>query len=91
MSQISLTKQVIGTPAYCSIKDICEQRWKVTGPINAGATKTTGWEPTIYNNTIGAIKPLSIEIIFTDGTKQVITNTGGYWYSGSYYGGELKD
>ena len=81
----------MGTPAYCSIKDICQQRLKVTGPINAGTTKMTGWEPTIYNNTVGAIKPLSIEVIFTDGTKQVITNTGGYWYSGSYYGGELKD
>ena len=81
----------MGTPAYCSIKDICQQRWKVTGPINAGATKITGWEPTIYNSAVGAIKPLSIEIIFTDGTKQVITSTGGYWYSGSYYGGELHD
>ena len=81
----------MGTPAYCSIKSTTQQRLKFTGPLNAGATKYTGWEPVIYNSTVGAIKPLTIEIIFTDGTKQVITNTGAYWYSGSYYGGELKD
>jgi hypothetical protein len=81
----------MGTPAYCSIKSTNQQRLKFTGPMNAGVTKYPGWEPVIYNSTVGAIKPLTIEIIFTDGTRQTITNTTAFWYSGSYYGGELKD
>ena len=81
----------MGNPAYCSIKDICQQTLKATGPISAGDTETAEWGPSIYNNTISAIKPLSIEVVFKDGTKQIITNTGGYWYSNRYYGGDLHD
>ena len=81
----------MGTPAYCSIKNTSQQRLKFTGPLNAGETKYPGWEPVIYNSTVGAIKPLSIEVVFTDGTRQTITNTTAFWSSGAYYGGELKD
>ena len=81
----------MGTPAYCSIKNTSQQRLKFTGPLNAGETKYPGWEPAIYNSTVGAIKPLSIEVEFTDGTRQTITNTTAFWSSGAYYGGELKD
>ena len=49
------------------------------------------WDPVIYNSAVGAVKPLSIEVVFTDGTRQTITCTGRYWYSNGYYGGELND
>ena len=81
----------VGYPAYCSIKDTAQQRLKVTGPINSGVTKTAYWDPVIYNSAVGAVKPLSIEVVFTDGTRQTITCTGRYWYSNGYYGGELND
>ena len=81
----------MGYPAYCSIRDTDERRLKVTGPINAGVTDTAYWDPIIYNSSVGAIQPRSIEVVFADGTKQTITNTGRYWYSGSYYGGELHE
>ena len=81
----------MGYPAYCSIKDTDERRLKVTGPINAGVTDTAYWDPIIYNSSVGAIQPRSIEVVFADGTKQIITNTGRYWYSSSYYGGDLHE
>lgn len=81
----------MGSPAYCSIYDTHTRRVKVTGPINAGVQKTSYWEPIIYNSATAAMKPLKIEVEFTDGTKQVITCTGRYWYTGSYYGGDLRD
>ena len=81
----------MGYPAYCSIKDTDTQRLKVTGPINSGINKTSYWDPVIYNNSVGAIQPISAEIRFTDGTSQNITYTGRYWFSNSYYGGELHD
>lgn len=81
----------MGYPAYCSIRDTDERRLKVTGPINAGVTDTSYWDPIIYNSSVGAIQPRSIEVVFSDGTKQTITNTGRYWYSSSYYGGDLHE
>ena len=81
----------MGNPAYCSIRDTHTRRLKVTGPINAGENDTYYWDPIIYNGSVAAVKPLKIEIEFTDGTKQTIVFTGRYWYSSSYYGGDLKD
>lgn len=82
----------MGSPAYCSIRDTHTRRLKVTGPINAGEQDTRYWDPVIYNGATAAMKPLKIEIEFTDGSKQTITCINGrYWYMGSYYGGELKD
>ena len=81
----------MGTPAYCSIRHEHTRRLKVTGPIDAGEKDTYYWDPIIYNGSTAAIKPLKIEIEFTDGTKQTINCTGRFWYSKSYYGGALKD
>lgn len=81
----------MGYAAYCSIKDTAVQRLKVTGPIEAGKTDTSYWDPIIYNSATAVSQPQKIEIIFTDGTKQSFTCTGKYWYTGSYYGGELHD
>ena len=82
----------MGYPAYCSIKDSDTQSLKVVGPIEAGAVKTAYWDPVIYNSAVGAAKPLYIEVKFTDGTSRRIENTTGqYWYSSTYYGGELHD
>ena len=81
----------MGNPAYCSIRSEHTRRLKVTGPINAGRSDTRYWDPIIYNSSTAAIKPLKIEVEFTDGTKQTIVCTGRYWRSNSYYGGELHD
>lgn len=82
----------MGNPAYCSIRSEHTRRLKVTGPINAGENDTRYWDPIIYNASTAAIKPLKIEIEFTDGTKQtIVCSEGIYWYSNSYYGGELHD
>lgn len=82
----------VGYPAYCDVyTSKCQGRLKVTGPINAGQTKTSYWDVIIYDWHVGAIKPLTIEVQFTDGTTQTITCDGRYWYSGSYYGGDLHD
>jgi len=81
----------MGNPAYCSIRDTHTRRLKVTGPIDSGIKDTSYWDPTIYNNSTAAIKPLKIEIEFTDGTEQTIICTGRFWYTKSYYGGELHD
>ena len=81
----------MGYPVYCTIQDTDQRRLKVTGPVNAGITDTSYWDPIFYNSAVGAIQPRTIEIVFTDGTKQTITNTGRYWYSGSYYGGDLHE
>ena len=81
----------MGSPAYCSIKNTTVQRLDFTGPLNAGVTKYPSWNPVIYNSTVGAIKPLKIEVVFTDGSRQTITNTTAFWSSGAYYGGELRD
>lgn len=82
----------MGSPAYCSIRDTHTRTIKVTGPINAGEQDTRYWDPVIYNAATAAIKPLTIKIEFTDGSKQTITCINGrYWYTGSYYGGSLRD
>lgn len=81
----------MGNPAYCSIRREHTRSLKVTGPINAGENDTYYWDPIIYNGSTAAIKPIKIEIEFTDGTRQIINCTGRYWYSNSYYGGDLKD
>ena len=81
----------MGNPAYCSIRHEHTRSLKVTGPINAGEKDTYYWDPIIYNGSTAAIKPIKIEIEFTDGTRQTINCTGRYWYSNSYYGGDLKD
>ncbi len=81
----------MGSPAYCSIKREHTMRLKVTGPINAGQQKTGYWDPVVYNGSVAAIKPVSIEVEYTDGTKRSIKCTGRYWYSKSYYGGDLRD
>lgn len=81
----------MGNPAYCSIRSEHTRRLKATGPINAGEKDTRYWDPIIYNSSTAAVKPLKIEIEYTDGTRQTIVCTGRYWYSNSYYGGDLKD
>ena len=81
----------MGNPAFCSISSDNTYSLKITGPINANEKDTRYWDPVIYNASTAAIKPLKIEIEFTDGTKQTIVCTGRYWYSGSYYGGDLHD
>ena len=81
----------MGNPAYCSIRHEHTRILKITGPINAGEKDTYYWDPIIYNGSTAAIKPIKIEVEFTDGTKQTINCTGRFWYSKSYYGGELKD
>lgn len=81
----------MGGPAYCDIKDTHTQRLKYTGPVNAGVSKTGYWDPIIYNSATAVVKPLSIEIEYTDGTKETINSNGRYWYSSYFYGGELRD
>ena len=82
----------MGYPAYCSIRNTYQARLKVTGPIEAKSTDSTYWDPIIYNSTVGAIKPTAIEIVFTDGTKQTVTNSLEiYWQFKGYYGGPLHD
>lgn len=81
----------MGNPAYCSIRSEHTRRLQVTGPINAGEQDTRYWDPVIYNGAMAAVKPITIEIKFTDGTWETINCTGKYWYSGSYYGGALND
>jgi hypothetical protein len=79
----------VGYPAYCEIKDTHTQTLKFTGPLNAGTYEHAYWDPLIYNSSTAAIEPLSIEIYYTDGTKESLTCNGRYWYSSSYYGGDL--
>ena len=82
----------MGYPTYCSIQNTDTQTMRVVGPIEAGASKTSYWDPVIYNSSVGAVKPLYIEVKFTDGSSRRIENTTGqYWYSSAYYGGELHD
>ena len=81
----------MGNPAYCSIRSEHTRSLKVTGPVNADEKDTRYWDPIIYNSSVAAVKPLKIEIEYTDGTRQAIVCTGRYWYSNSYYGGDLKD
>ena len=81
----------MGKPAYCSIRHEHTRILKITGPINAGDKDTYYWDPIIYNGSTAAVKPIKIEIEFTDGTRQTINCTGRYWYSNSYYGGDLTD
>lgn len=81
----------MGGPAYCEIRDTDTRRLRYTGPVNARTTETGYWDPIIYCSSTAAIKPLTIEIEYTDGTKQTINSTGRYWYSSSYYGGDLRD
>lgn len=81
----------MGSPAYCSIKRDHTMRLQVTGPINGGQQKTAYWDPVVYNGSVAAVKPVSIEVEYTDGTKRSIECTGRYWYSNSYYGGDLRD
>ena len=42
-------------------------------------------------DSMGESKLTDLDIEFADGTKQTINCTGRYWYSSSYYGGDLKD
>ena len=82
----------MGGPAYCQIKNTNTQRITYVGPVNGGVTKTGSWDPVIYNYATAAVKPVSIEIEYTDGTKQNINcSTGLYWHSSDYYGGNLRD
>ena len=81
----------MGSPAYCSIWKTHTKRLQLTGPINPGEQDTRSWEPAIYNSSTAVIRPLTIEIEFTDGTKQTMVCSGRYWHTKSYYGGELKD
>lgn len=81
----------MGNAAYCEIQHTHTQRLQYTGPINAGSRKTGYWDPLIYNFSTAAVKPLTIEIEYTDGTKITITSDGRYWYSGDFYGGSLKN
>ena len=81
----------MGYPAYCSIKREPNAVLKLTGPVNSNENKEGYWEAVIYNSAAAAIQPQTIEVIFTDGTSQTITNTGLYWHTGDYYGGELHN
>lgn len=81
----------MGSPAYCEIKNTHTRRLQFTGPVNAGKSDTGYWDPIIYCSTTAAVKPLSVDIEYTDGTKQTLNNTGRYWYESDYYGGNLRD
>lgn len=81
----------MGRAAYCSIKNQHSIILTVTGPIQAGEKDTSYWGPAIYNGATAVIKPLRVEIEFTDGTKLTIISTGQYWYDKSFYGGKLYD
>lgn len=81
----------MGNLAFCSIKNSPTARLKFTGPLNASQKDDAYWEAVIYNSSVAAIQPQTIEIIFTDGTSQAIENSGIYWHTSSYYGGTLCD
>ena len=81
----------MGYAAYCKYDNSPIQRLKVTGPINAGETDTSYWDPVMYNSSTAVSQPQKIEIVYTDGTEQTIICTGRYWYTGSFYGGELHE
>lgn len=81
----------MGYAAYCKYDDSPIQRLKVTGPIDAGKTDTSYWDPVMYNSATAVSQPQKIEIVFVDGTTQTIVCTGRYWYTGSYYGGNLHE
>ncbi len=81
----------MGYSASCSIKHSPNARLKLTGPVDAHQTDDGYWEAVVYNSSIAAILPKTIEIIFADGTSQTIQNNGVYWYSSSYYGGDLHN
>lgn len=79
----------MGNPAYCSILNECHRPVKLTGPLNPQNSAYTDLGPVIYNPTVGAVLPKKIEIEYTDGTVQKITNNA-YWSFGNYYGGKLN-
>ncbi len=81
----------VGYPAYCDIQKTATKKLRFTGPIKANRSDTGYWDPIIYNYSTAVTKPIDAEIVFTDGTRQVITFTGRYWYTGSFYGGLLHD
>ena len=81
----------MGNAARCEIGRSHTQCIQHTGPLNAGARETAYWDPVIYCHSTAVVKPLTVEIEYTDGTKLTITSNGCYWYSGDFYGGSLKD
>lgn len=82
----------MGNPAKCSIRNTSTANLQYTGPLNAGGkSKKIYWDAVIYDSTTSAMMPLSIKITFSDGTKQIITNSGRYWTIRGYYGGDLND
>ena len=81
----------MGYAAYCKYDNSPVQRLKVTGPINANETDTSYWDPVMYNSSTAVSQPQKIEIVYTDGTEQTIICTGTYWYTSSFYGGELHE
>ncbi len=81
----------MGYSASCSIKNSSNARLKLTGPVDANQNDDGYWEAVIYNSSVAAVLPQTIEIIFTDGTSQTIQNNGVYWHTSSYYGGDLHN
>ena len=81
----------MGYPAVCRIKDVSTMSLNYTGPFKAGASESALWEAVIYHAPTAAIKPLSAEVIFTDGEVQNLEYGGWYWRMSDYYGGELHD
>ncbi len=82
----------MGNPAECSIRDTSIVNLEYTGPIDPGEVKNNIlWEAVIYNSTTAAMKPISATVEFSDGSKQVITYDGTYYYWDGYYGGDLNN
>lgn len=82
----------MGKKAYCEISHNCDFKLDYTGPLNSGKNVNGSiyWSAVIYNSTVDAVLPNKIEIDFSDGTKQTITNNGMYWYGSDFYGGDLQ-
>ena len=81
----------MGNLAFCSIKNSPDARLQFTGPLDASQKDDAYWEAVIYDSSVAAIQPQTIEIKFTDGTSQTIKNSGVYWHTSSYYGGDLRN
>ena len=81
----------MGGPAYCDIKNTATQTLKLTGPVNGGTSDRGIWDAIIYCSATAAVKPQTINIEYTDGSKQTINCDGRYWHSSDYYGGDLRD
>ncbi len=63
--------------AYNAVNDFIggERRLQVTGPLPGGREYTNTWDPLWCDKTVVGAKVLRIEIIYTDGTQEVLTGS----------------